>query len=250
MRINGLNNGGTRPICSEMVTGQPAAHRRSLHAARPQRTRSERVRAVASGRVQASAGERGAAIVEFALVSIFLFILIFGLIEGGLAVRARNAVTSSADEAARRGAIAGNSQSADWQILRQLEVRGTLAAARVKYVVVYRADASDQPPIDACAGTPAGDDPALEPEVPPMPVTGECNVYEIEDFAAPSSAFNCGDPELDGSWCPTDRAQDSEGFEYIGVLVIAEHTALTGVFPGGIDLEGRSVLPLEGSGGI
>ena len=61
--------------------------------------------------------EDGAAIVEFALVVVVLFTIIFGLIEGGLMVRARNAVESAADDAARRGAIAGNDPLADWMIL-------------------------------------------------------------------------------------------------------------------------------------
>lgn len=219
-----LNKKGLRPMDVAMVTGHSAARRRMRTPDRAGR-----------GLRRASAGERGAAIVEFALVSVVLFTIIFGLIEGGLLVRARNAVNSSADEAARRGAIAGNDVSADWQILQQLRVRGALTAAQINFVVVYLAtDSRDAPSATCQAGT---------------PVSGECNVYERADFELPSGLFVCADAALDGSWCPTTRAQDSSGFEYIGVWINATHTGLTGVF-GDVELGAQSVLPLEGSGGV
>ena len=177
--------------------------------------------------------ERGAAMVEFALVSVILFTIIFGLIEGGLLVRARNALNNSADEGARRGAIAGSAENADWQILRQLRARGTLAATDVNYVVVYRATASDAEPTPACA---AG-----------TPVNGECNIYEESDFGVAEGAFDCGDANLDGSWCPGSRAQDGV-IEYLGVYIDATHSGITGVF-GDIDMQSRSVLPIEESAG-
>ena len=163
--------------------------------------------------MRARRGERGAAMVEFALVSVILFTIIFGLIEGGLLVRARNSMNNSADDAARRGAVAGADPSADWQILQQLRARGTLAAADINFVVVYRAPSSDSDPTAACrAGTPVAD---------------VCNVYELADFEIGSSSFDCGDATLDGSWCPNDRAVDGD-FEYIGVYIDATHSGVTG----------------------
>ncbi|MEM7095560.1 MAG: TadE/TadG family type IV pilus assembly protein [Actinomycetota bacterium] len=179
--------------------------------------------------------ERGAQLVEFALVSVLLFVIIFGLIEGGLLVRARNNVASSADDAARRGAIAADESSADWQILRQLEVRGALRASQINYVVVYRASSSTEAPPATCqAGT---------------PVTDVCNVYERADFDVDASLFTCSDPGLDANWCPTDRAEDTTAFEYVGVWINATHTGLFGIF-GDVELGAQSVLPLEGSGGV
>lgn len=227
MGMKHLNNGQRRPMYFPMVKGHPAALRRTES--------DESAHPVATGPRKGSAGERGAAIVEFALVAVVLFTIIFGLIEGGLLVRARNAVASSADEAARRGAIAGSSVSADWQILQQLRVRGILSATQIDYVVVYKAtDARDEPSDTCKAGT---------------PVSGECNIYERADFELPSGSFTCADAALDGSWCPTTRAQDSSGFEYLGILVYATHSGLTGVF-GDVELGAQSVLPLEGSGGV
>jgi len=49
--------------------------------------------------------DRGAAMVEFAITSILLAILIFGIIEGGLGFRAKLSLSNAADSAARRGSI-------------------------------------------------------------------------------------------------------------------------------------------------
>ena len=224
-------------MCSEMVLGQDTAQRRTdlTGPALPR----------VSARLRRAPKERGAAIVEFALVSVVLFVIIFGLIEGGLLVRARNSVRSSADEGARRGAIAADQQTADWQILQQLRIRGALSSSRINYVVVFAArDSTDTPTASCLAG---------------VPQTDVCNVYERAEFELPASSFGCIDANLDANWCPSDRAQDTAGFEYIGVYINATYNGLTGVFKiiggdddfdGDVGLEAVSVLPLEGSGGI
>ena len=194
-----------------MVTGQPAAARGTKN------------------------NEQGSTILEFALVAVVLFVLIFGLIEGGLLVRARNAMNSTADEAARRGAIAANDPAADWMILQQLRARGALAAADVNYVVVYLAADGAALPSETClAGT---------------PVDGECNVYERADFEIAASAFNCSDAGLDANWCPTDRAADTTAFESLGVWIDATYTGFSHVF-GDVGLNAGSAQPIEGSGGV
>lgn len=211
-------------MCSEMVTGQHIAHRCDAN-----------FKARASAPVRRAPKERGAAIVEFALVSVVLFTIIFGLIEGGLLVRARNAVNSAADEGSRRGSIAADQVSADWQILQQLRVRGALSSSQINYVVVFSADDSTDTPNATCL---AG-----------IPMSDVCNVYEREEFELPSGSFTCTDGNLDANWCPTTRAQDTAAFEYIGVYINATHKGLTGIF-GDVGLEAVSVLPLEGSGGV
>lgn len=177
--------------------------------------------------------DRGAAIVEFAVISLFLFAVVFGLIEAGLMVRARNAVHSATDDATRRGAIAGDDPLADWMILRQLDLRGVREAATINFVVVYRADNGSELPTAACqAGTAVAD---------------ECNVYTPADFDLAPGAFGCLSAALDNNWCPTDRVADAAVFEYLGVWVDASHNSVTG-FIGNIDIIANSGLPLEGPG--
>lgn len=50
-------------------------------------------------------GERGQALVEFALVSIIFFILVFGIIDFGMGIHSWLKVTSAAREGARVGAV-------------------------------------------------------------------------------------------------------------------------------------------------
>lgn len=149
-------------------------------------------------------------------------------------MRARNAVNNATDDAARRGAVAGSNDNADWLILQQLRGRGLTAAVDVNYVVVYRATTGSAGPTAACqAGT---------------AVSGECNVYTEDAFALPESAFGCSGG-VDSSWCPADRATGS-GFGYVGVYVNATYHPIIGtiVFDSDIGMTASSALPIETSG--
>lgn len=180
---------------------------------------------------RSSPADRGAAMLEFALISVVLLTLIFGLIEGGLLVRARNTIDSASDDAARRGAIAGTDELADWMILQQIRARGAVEASSINFVVVYKAENSTQPPPDACL---AG-----------VGVPGICNVYAREDFEQASAAFGCSDPNLDGNWCPVDR-DGANGVEFLGVWIDATHKGVTGLL-GDVDMQGRSGQAVEGT---
>lgn len=168
---------------------------------------------------------------EFALISVVLFTLLFGLIEGGLLVRARNAIDNASDDAARRGAIAGDDLLADWMILQQIRTRGAIEAASINFVVVYKADNSSQPPPAQCL-TGVG-------------VADLCNVYSRADFEETSTAFGCSSVGLDGNWCPIDRST-SDDIEFLGVWIDATHEGVTGIL-GDVDLQARSGQPLEGT---
>lgn len=61
--------------------------------------------------------DEGAALVEFAVIAIVMFTILFGIIEMGLALRDWLSVTSSSREGARVAAAAGNDPDADCAIL-------------------------------------------------------------------------------------------------------------------------------------
>jgi len=65
--------------------------------------------------------ERGAALVEMAVVLPLLILLIFGIIEFGLLFRERLTIASAASSAARTGATMGTRPEADLAILQALE---------------------------------------------------------------------------------------------------------------------------------
>ena len=152
---------------------------------------------------------RGATMVEFAIVATWLFTLIFGILEGGFAVRARNAVNNATDDAARRGAVAGTSADADYQIIRQLIARDA-GAADIQYVVVYRAATAGATVPDGCRdGNP-------QPNL--------CNVYRPDangDFDLNAASYGCP-AGLGTQWCPNNRISGSD-ITFLGVYVRADY---------------------------
>src|SRR5437660_1352205 len=62
--------------------------------------------------VKSRAGERGAAIVEFALSAVVFFMVIFGIAEFGIAVWQYNMMSDLAQEGARWASVRGNGNSA------------------------------------------------------------------------------------------------------------------------------------------
>jgi len=175
--------------------------------------------------------------VEFGIISFALFTLIFGIIEGGFAVRARSAVNNAVDDAARRGAVAGTNENADGLIMRQLIGRGADAAS-VEYVVIFR----------AANGSSA---------VPPGCIDGEaqpnvCNVYypnaETGKFTTDIAAYGCPGG-LGTQWCPADRVNGGE-IGFIGVYVKANYQPIINqiFFDFDFGVDAHSLQALETSG--
>jgi len=152
---------------------------------------------------------RGATMVEFGIIAAALFTLIFGIIEGGFAVRARSSVNNAVDDAARRGAVAGTNNNADYLIMNQLIGRGA-DAADIEYVVVYRAtNGSSDVPTGCVDG---------------IPQTGVCNVYYPDsngEFNLDPGAYGCPGG-LGTQWCPQNRVTGGE-IGYLGVYVRANY---------------------------
>ena len=153
--------------------------------------------------------QRGATMVEFAIIATALFTLIFGVIEGGFAVRARTAVNNAADDAARKGAVAGTSQNADFLIMNQLIGRGADAAG-IEYVVIYNAASGSA---DVPAGCIDGD-----------PQPNLCNVYRPDasgNFNLNEADYGCPGG-LGTQWCPANRVSGGE-LGFLGVYVRANY---------------------------
>src|SRR5919197_486237 len=69
----------------------------------------------------ASGGERGATLVEFALIAPLLMTLTFGLLEFGLFFKNYLTVANTTRTAARVGSSVGKSADADYQILQAIK---------------------------------------------------------------------------------------------------------------------------------
>ena len=163
-------------------------------------------------------GERGSALVEFALISSILFVMLFGIIEFGLAFRDKLTVANATQGAARVGSAMGTDPAADWLLLESARqsLGGASDGSIVRYVAVFLADGD-------------GD-----------PVAGMINTYQY----APSSACGwspCPDPDpanfsgYGGAWVPSMRDTSVDGgLDVLGVRIYYARDWVTG-----------GLLPLE-----
>jgi len=111
--------------------------------------------------------QRGATVVEYALVAPLLFLLIFGVIEFGRGIATYTAVSSAAREGARYAAAVGESPHTPG-IPRYLDCEGIRRAAEAKVVVldwgrtdiqvVYDSGPGTAAKTSCGAGTPSGID--------------------------------------------------------------------------------------------
>lgn len=190
------------------------------------------------------ARDRGSVLVEFVLVLPVLALLAFGIMEFGLARQDRMAVQTAARSGLRVGSAAGNSLSADKNIL--LGVGAAIAdigLSNVDWVLVYKSVASDAAAPAACLN-------------PPRSVSGTCNAYtgvqlqQVVAGTAPASWFGCGVSALDTSWCPTNRQTiQANGTDHLGVWVRATHPMVTGFFGARLTMTDWGVMRLEPQGG-
>lgn len=164
-------------------------------------------------------GERGATIVEAAIVYGLLFLAMFAIVEFGLAFKDWLSVSHAAREGARAGATYGDDPRADIQILRDVE--RTLS--------------------------PAGIAAGIRTRVFEAP-SGESTLYTYAPGTGCGSAPPPGDPALPGCcdwtpcpepyrltyvipvWDPADRDTEAPTTDRIGVEVQYTHIWVTSFF--------------------
>ena len=168
--------------------------------------------------------ERGTNFVEMALVVPLLLTLMLGVFELGMMLRSNIAIANATRSAARVGSSAGNSATADFQILSSFGAAvASLQNATINYVVVYKVTGSS-------AAVPAGCITAAA-KTAHGSAADSCNTYSAADLAAiaanPTSAKSsyggsCAGGGKDTKWCPTTRTINqaaTNGPDYLGVAV-------------------------------
>lgn len=163
------------------------------------------------------------------------FMLVFGIIEIGLAMNDYLALSNSVRAGARTGSATGNDLTSDWNILQAIQREGSaLPDSQIKMIVVYKASSFGAAPTTTCqAGT---------------PVSGVCNTYTPADFSEDKTHFGCyAGYTLDKYWCPLDRkvSLTGSGTEFIGVWMKIEHPWVTKMFGNTKTLTDSSVIRLE-----
>ena len=194
--------------------------------------------------------DRGAAIVEMALVVPFLALLVAGIVEFGTLWRDDLTLSSGTRAAARVVSNLGDNRLADYDALVTLD--SALSSADglvVEAVLIFDASAADGLPHSSCFDG-SGD---------PQASVGYCNLYTGAQLSSMSS-LNCvttcaefpNNADCSGGlavyFCPQDDRETSQavGTTNVGVWVKAKRDYYTGVFPGdGVTMTDRTVMKVE-----
>jgi Flp pilus assembly protein TadG len=189
-------------------------------------------------------GSQGSTLVEFAIVLPLLAIMTFGIVELGMALQDKMTVQGAARTGVRVGSAAGTAPDADKNLLLGAGAAlHDVGLANVNWILVYKSATADGAVPVACTN-------------PPHSVAASCNAYtgaqlqQLVAGTAPSSWFGCGATALDRFWCPTSRQTiQSDGTDYLGVSVEAQHPMLTGFFGSTLTIGDHGVMRLEPQGG-
>lgn len=179
--------------------------------------------------------QRGAALVEMAMVLPLLIMLAFGMVETGMGWRNAITVTSAARQGARVTSHLGQEPRSDQEGV--LAVQAVMGADldNVELVVIYNANGSGAlPPACLTASRNAGG--------------VQCNRYTPAMIANANvnGLWGCGTGAYDATWCPTTRDNDTRTADHIGVFVLFQHTYFTGIIPGDAPLiERQTVMRVE-----
>lgn len=172
--------------------------------------------------------QRGATIVEAALVFPLLILIIMGILEIGMAFKDYLTVSYISREAARVGALAGDDEDADCSILKAI---GTVATSsdleKISSIQIYKASINGTQGVTNFASFEGGD-PSL------------CNVP-----AQPSDTWDISPI----GWPATSRqaAVGDDALDIIGVRIIMTHNWITNFIPfrGSITIDESTITRLE-----
>ena len=169
--------------------------------------------------------ERGAALIEMAIVLPLVMGILFVILDYGIVFRDQLTLQDAVNDAARAGSIMGPDTSVegangDFEVISTLrEGLGSIDADAIEQIVVFKGTAPD-------GGSPESHVPALCKDGTSQP--GECNVYPVDDaFLAAQEGnyayFNCdATPSSPAcNWPPEDRDDGPvpDDIEYLGVWV-------------------------------
>ena len=214
--------------------------------------------------------QRGAALVEAAIITPVLFTIIFGAIEYGLMFKDSLTLSNATRAGARIGSIDGNNQYTDYDIVNA--VTASLGAANVtntQYLIIYKATPTvaggaplNAPPLDCLNAA------ALVTTTGGVSGTNGayCNIYGggyLATFNSSAKSTFGACPSVstgpDHFWCPVGTATPGTGRQvlqstsstadggpdYVGVYIKITHKALTGLVTNNKALSDNTVQRIE-----
>src|SRR5262249_7376870 len=124
--------------------------------------------------------ERGATLVEAAIVAPLFFMLIFGVVEAGWDFFKRDSTTNMSVVGARAGAGSANDSLADYNVLQAVKgASAGISQSAIKVIVVYRATSASDTVPSACKAA----------SVTNTSTTRGCNRYTGADLSLTSDQF-------------------------------------------------------------
>ena len=176
----------------------------------------------AGERPQGDRRERGAVLVELAMVAVLMLTLAAGTFDYGMAWRAGLAANEAARTGARVGSAQGKVIGADYAILSG--TRSALASSgqldSVTRVVIFKSTTVDGAVPANCKTTTSSS------------ISESCNILTGAQFRAMPTTNTAGTLDSKGcilasqtrQWCPTDRNDVQLSADYIGIWVQLNYT--------------------------
>jgi Flp pilus assembly protein TadG len=187
--------------------------------------------------------ERGAILVEAAIIAPIAIALVFGAMELGYAYYGKLTVEHMSIAGARAGSGSANDYLSDYNTLQAVEdAKTSMGASSITKIVIYRATGPGDRVPTACKSGP----------VTNTSGTRGCNYYtgaqlqNLNSLDFSSSCTGNTGSAVDKNWCPTGRQNvQSLGADYLGVYVQANYVTATGLFKSPFYLASRAVMRLE-----
>ena len=159
-------------------------------------------------------GERGNALVEAAVVTPLIMMLVLGLVEFAMLAKDNMTISNGSRAGARVASAAGKDPLADYNVLKAVQ-GATGGMATVEQVIVYKATSpTGAVPSSCLSGA----------------VAATCNVYDASDLAISQATFESGAYTKDDSWAAPTRVTSQSapgGPDYLGVYVKGTHNSVT-----------------------
>lgn len=183
--------------------------------------------------------QRGASLIEAALILPLVAMLALGAVEYGFLFRDVNRIERGLQSAGRTGSTVGTGRFADFEILRAIDTAlGGMSGASIERVVVFQASALDGD-VPASCRTAVLDPSSMSAQGSSTP-GARCNVYSPAQvstqspsgFPTNSAGNTCSAGSWDAAFCPpVHRSNRSGSSTYLGVYVRAEYTPFTSIIP-------------------
>jgi hypothetical protein len=199
------------------------------------------------GRCERRTRQRGAVLIEAAIIAPIAFALVFGAMELGYAYFGKLTVEHMSVAGARAASGSANDYLADYNTLQAVkDAKTSMGASAINKIVIYRATGPEDRVPTACKSGP----------VTNTSGTRGCNYYTGADLSLASSQFGCIGPpgpttKKDNYWCPTSRksallSTNGNGPpDYIGVYVVGTHNNLIGLFGRTFTFSNDTVIRIE-----